>query len=436
MRFLLFTLLIYFFGYSQSPIQPNHPSFKDDGLPQDVVGKIKPMSLEMGDYEMINFNPSQKSNIIETQSFHSEMMVQSENDVNYRLNRKLVFFFRYQEKTEYTYDDNGNLLLRENYEYINDSFVLNEKREYTNDEFDKRIMYLDFSWDTQNQEFNLFRKNEIYYDDNGNRTHKLGYNWNTENQSFVPYAKDEYRYDENGYRTLWLRYFWHTDSQSFIISEKTEYQYDDGKETVSDFSWDSENASFFTYPYDKDEYYFNQNGNVTLWIDYTNDGTINYKEEYFYDENNLLNIKTRYDWYSELGIYKPSFRMDISTISENETNLVREGITYEYDTNFNTWNELEGEEFKSYWYYTKESSLSTNPVESNSFSIYPNPTTSILTIEGNKEYQIKVYDLLGNKVLETQGNSINMEHLSTATYIVKATDKSNNQELTYKVVKN
>lgn len=73
---------------------------------------------------------------------------------------------------------------------------------------------------------------------------------------------------------------------------------------------------------------------------------------------------------------------------------------------------------------------------SNAIAIYPNPTTSILTIEGNKEYQIKVYDLLGNKVLETQGNSINMEHLSTATYIVKATDKSNNEELTYKVIKN
>lgn len=73
---------------------------------------------------------------------------------------------------------------------------------------------------------------------------------------------------------------------------------------------------------------------------------------------------------------------------------------------------------------------------SNAITIYPNPTSSILTIEGNKEYQIKVYDLLGNKVLETQGNSINMEHLSTATYIVKATDKSNKEELTYKVVKN
>jgi hypothetical protein len=86
--------------------------------------------------------------------------------------------------------------------------------------------------------------------------------------------------------------------------------------------------------------------------------------------------------------------------------------------------------------YTRSSTALSLKDYSNTITIYPNPTTSILTIEGNKDYQIKLYDLLGNKVLETEGNNINMGHLSTATYIVKATDKSNNEELTFKVVKN
>lgn len=68
--------------------------------------------------------------------------------------------------------------------------------------------------------------------------------------------------------------------------------------------------------------------------------------------------------------------------------------------------------------------------------VYPNPTSSLLALNNDKEYDIEVYDMLGNKLLALTGNSINMEHLSTATYIVKATDKSNNEELTYKVVKN
>ncbi len=68
--------------------------------------------------------------------------------------------------------------------------------------------------------------------------------------------------------------------------------------------------------------------------------------------------------------------------------------------------------------------------------LYPNPTSSLLALNSDKEYDIEVYDMLGNKLMALTGNSINMEHLSTATYIVKATDKSNNEELTYKVVKN
>ena len=69
-------------------------------------------------------------------------------------------------------------------------------------------------------------------------------------------------------------------------------------------------------------------------------------------------------------------------------------------------------------------------------TLYPNPTSSLLALNSDKEYEIEVYDMLGNKLMALTGNSINMQHLSTATYIVKATDKTNNKELTYKVVKN
>ena len=86
--------------------------------------------------------------------------------------------------------------------------------------------------------------------------------------------------------------------------------------------------------------------------------------------------------------------------------------------------------------YTRSSTALSITDYSSTLTIYPNPTKSILIIEGNIEYDIEVYDLLGNKALETQGNSVNMEHLSTATYIVKVTDKSNKKERTYKILKN
>ena len=81
------------------------------------------------------------------------------------------------------------------------------------------------------------------------------------------------------------------------------------------------------------------------------------------------------------------------------------------------------------------STASTNNY-SNAITIYPNPTTSIVNLQGGKEYDIEVYDMAGNKVMALTGNKIDMSHLSSATYIVKALDKVENEEVSYKVVKN
>jgi hypothetical protein len=67
---------------------------------------------------------------------------------------------------------------------------------------------------------------------------------------------------------------------------------------------------------------------------------------------------------------------------------------------------------------------------------YPNPTSSLLALNSDKEYDIEVYDMAGNKVMALTGNTIDMSHLSSATYIVKALDKVDNEEVSYKVVKN
>ena len=68
--------------------------------------------------------------------------------------------------------------------------------------------------------------------------------------------------------------------------------------------------------------------------------------------------------------------------------------------------------------------------------IYPNPTTSIVTLQSDKEYDIEVFTLQGKKVMALTGNTVDMSHLSSATYIIKALDKVENEEVSYKVVKN
>ena len=71
----------------------------------------------------------------------------------------------------------------------------------------------------------------------------------------------------------------------------------------------------------------------------------------------------------------------------------------------------------------------------NSVKLFPNPTTSEVALNSEKTYEIEVFDILGNKVMELVGNSINMEHLSNATYIVNALDVETQESLSYKVIK-
>ncbi len=74
------------------------------------------------------------------------------------------------------------------------------------------------------------------------------------------------------------------------------------------------------------------------------------------------------------------------------------------------------------------------------FALYPNPTTSKINIsfpEGTSEAEFTMYSILGSKVLSTSisknANSVNMESLTTGMYI--ATISSNNQKISFKIIK-
>ena len=59
----------------------------------------------------------------------------------------------------------------------------------------------------------------------------------------------------------------------------------------------------------------------------------------------------------------------------------------------------------------------------------------MLSLNSNKNYKIQVFDLNGRKLMEQNGNTLNMEHLSNATYVVKAMDVDTKEMLSYRVVK-
>ena len=340
--------------------------------------------------------------------------------------------------------------------------VPDDKDEYSYDENGNQTLRINYNWNVESESFVQNSKYENYYDNDNNQLYLIIFSWNSELEIFTPTSKTYFEYDEQKRLVSENRYSIDICSGSKILQVKVGYFYIDGSDSrgyisyqvdtsTGDFTWMYSTGYFYNqdgklfkriqdvnldfYP-DTFKYYwdisYDENGNQTLYIRYDWDSTIqdykSYKRESSYDENNFKTQEIVYSWYPTLGVYKPNFKMDISTFSETDTKLVREGIMYEYDTNFNTWNELEGEEFKSYWYYTKNSSLSTNSVEQKSFSIYPNPTKGFLKINSSEPFidpTIEVYDLKGSRILSKPfktDDNINISELKPSIYFYKIID--------------
>jgi hypothetical protein len=72
---------------------------------------------------------------------------------------------------------------------------------------------------------------------------------------------------------------------------------------------------------------------------------------------------------------------------------------------------------------------SLEQIDSRSISIYPNPTTSILTVEAVKPYSVEVLDLSGNLLLKEEmiynKCDINLSSLNAGVYIMRFSDENN-----------
>jgi hypothetical protein len=115
------------------------------------------------------------------------------------------------------------------------------------------------------------------------------------------------------------------------------------------------------------------------------------------------------------------------------------GVTYQYDTNFNVWKELVGEVYKSYEYYTK-TTLSTQTIENNLTSLYPNPTSQVLYVSQPElnSLGIQVVDLNGIKMYSgtiQKDVPLDVSTYTPGMYLVTIENKEKNKKNTYKIIK-
>ena len=163
-------------------------------------------------------------------------------------------------------------------------------------------------------------------------------------------------------------------------------------------------------------------GTVWQYVSMTNEKVDNISEREVYGD--ILPLKVA------LHIDSDNGRILVQDLELNKYFVLAEGTT------LFTGSQHDDEVISIIEYDLDAQSLAYNAPNQTTPTLYPNPTSSLLALNSDKEYDIEVYDMAGNKVMALTGNTIDMSHLSSATYIVKALDKVENEEVSYKVVKN
>ncbi len=198
-----------------------------------------------------------------------------------------------------------------------------------------------------------------------------------------------------------------------------------GDEWLLTFEHYSQNTEI-TIPDNEYWYFFTDDSELYVKIE----GLENYGYANFYTDTNYVN-SNEYNHFNPISnlisggskFYFHDYEEELGSVSPTYDSCIDCAVrVFKYETT----------KFQNSLAYNE------SPSDINLFrpTLYPNPTSSLLALNSDKEYDIEVYDMAGNKVMALTGNTIDMSHLSSATYIVKALDKVENEEVSYKVVKN
>ena len=387
------------------------------------------------------------------------------------------------------YDESGYYIEGQQFIYYPDgSISFGSKYEFTRDSdglLDYRTEYI---WDNDSGFFLVVGEKEIARFENFNTDITLDFYGSTSLETLSPSTKNILTRD--GFNTVSINYNWDTNTGMYFPSNKTYYNrtYFDGGESVETYeaatsSWNSETDSFEYYDnnfktnqtydingrliYSEQSSYsannqefitdiaienqYDDNGNRTFnkTSNYVSTYEVDYvplplgawmssnQEDFSFDDNGFISQRLYSSGSyqnSEIEYVTAYFKDDYSTILDSETNLIRMGTPSLSEDGID-WQETEGSPFKSYYWYTQNSSLSTGDDNGSRTGLFQNPTDSVLFLNTNIPHKIEVYDLGGRKIIESIGVEIDISSLSNATYVVKIIDLQSDEFISKKIIK-
>lgn len=290
--------------------------------------------------------------------------------------------------SSFLYDSLGNLKSRQ-YESISFGFFIKSRFDYDYFNNNKLKSILSYGWNKVDSVWfnNTFEEN--IYDSTMRSYNKISSRWDNQKTSFIAWQRREVSLDLN--ENPVTEFIYNYENSKWVLNSKIQSSYLSFNQCSSSIyhrDWDSvannwqiisktEKAFDPSGNFIEENIYYNKNqqwvstGN-TLWT-YDNGYLI----------NNILypRLSEKLQYYSFVNIPK-------LMISKEFVN--------------NVWVNKE----KAEYYYSNGTINSVKEPNEFTYNVFPNPTTGVINLESNREIgELKVYDLLGNLILERLANT-------------------------------
>ena len=354
-------------------------------------------------------------------------------------------------KIEYSYDTNGNILEEIESYLLEGQWYPDWKYEYTYDANGNLILEMEYGWD-ESYWRNLW-KTEYNIDANGLLTQILEYSWN--GSQWINDSKTKCTYDSSRNLIQEIEIHWNNWQNQWVNFDKKEYAYDINRNIIEyiDYNWSSNSNQW--NPNYKNEFTYNANGNLTQIMEY-DWNTIQWinqsKNEYTYDTNDNLVQSNFYEWdgsqwnnsgksemaynnsYSFSDLILPPIYTQYDIFKMLFNHMLTNANAYSWDTSLQDWVTTNAFDFS----YSEMEILSVIENNMGNLRIYPNPVSNTLTIQSDNVpiERVEIYSVLGKKIkaIYSDFENIHTGDLSQGIYLLRI--YSENSSIVKKLIKN
>ena len=82
-----------------------------------------------------------------------------------------------------------------------------------------------------------------------------------------------------------------------------------------------------------------------------------------------------------------------------------------------------------------DGTLSTTDTEILDMRIYPNPTSSMINVQFNRDIELTLYNMLGQEIMRTNNKQVDISALQQGNYIVIVRDLESNYVKNFNIIK-